>query len=247
MSLNPIHRIGDQKRFIAGERQNGALNHNYRQGKLPGRFNFSIGAASARIFRNNDFNLMLAHQSNILFLVKRSTRYNDCAVWQRQSLRGRVHKPQQIVMLRLRGKQIKMHPPNSKHNILLLSGQGRRRRRNIGHALPLVSRFGAPSRARQSQKGNPCLGASKHSVFAHLRRKRMRGIDHMRNLFCFEVGEQSLNASKPTNPLFNWLSFGPLNAPSVRQARPIPFRCDSLRELTGLNRASQNQKVYGHG
>ena len=75
----------------------------------------------------------------------------------------------------------------------------------------------------------------------------MRGIDHMRNLFCLEVGEQSLDASKPTNPLFNWLSFGPLYAPSVRQARPIPFRCDRLRELAGLNRASQNQKVYGHG
>lgn len=247
MSSNPIHRIGDKERFIAGEWQNGAFNHNYRQGKLSSRFNFSIGAASARIFRNNDFNLMLAHQSNILFLAKWSTRYDDLAVWQRHSLRGRVYKPQQIVMLRLRGKQIKMHPPNSEHNILLLSGQGRRRRRNIGHALPLVSRFGAPRRARQSQQGNPCLGASKHSVFAHLGCKRMRGVDYMRNLFCLKIGEQSLDASKPANPFFNWLNFGPLNAPRVGQARPIPFRCDRLRELTGLNRASQNQKVYGHG
>ena len=75
-------------------------------------------------------------------------------------------------MLRLRGKQIKMHPPNGKHNILLLSGQGGRGRRNIGHAMPVVSCFGAPRRARQSQQGNPCFGASKHSVFAPRRRQR---------------------------------------------------------------------------
>jgi len=56
-----------------------------------------------------------------------------------------------------------------------------------------------------------------------------------------------LDAAKPANPLFNWLGFGPLNAPSVRQARAIPFGCYSLRELTGLNRTGQNQKVYGHG
>lgn len=247
MPRNPIHRFGDQERLIAGERQNWAFNHNYRQEKLPRRFNFSIGAAPTRIFRNNHLNLMLAHQRNILFFAKGSTRYNNRAIWQRQSLRGRVDKSQHIVMLRLRGKQIKMHPPNGKHNILLLSGQGGRGRRNIGHAMPAVSCFGAPRRARQSQQGNPCFGASKHSVFAHLRRKRMCGIDHMRNLFFPKIGEQALDAAKPTNPLFNWLGFGPLNAPSVRQARAIPFGCYGLRELTGLNRTGQNQKVYGHG
>lgn len=177
------------------------VNHDDGNLQLPCRFELGIGVGAARIFADHAGYGVLLEQSQFALQLKRATCNQQRAVGCRQGHTHRVNHAQQKVMqpsLIAEGRQLLA--ANGQENILAPGGQRCSRGGHIGHMRPLITGLGLPGWAFHGQQRNAQRLAGGNGVAAHLRGKRVGGINYMADLLLPQIGHQAFHAAEPANP-----------------------------------------------
>lgn len=241
----PCHHIGHTVSFgtIWNRR---AINHYDRKAQFARCFNLGVSPCATSIFRHHQIDLMIPHQCQIILHCERPARHQNMVLGKRRQTAGRVDQTQQIEMLRIGRKVIQMHAPHSQHHARSRAIQRPDSPCDVTHMGPVVARLRRPRRTGQSDQRHILGGASDHRIATHLRRKRMRCIDHMGHAMLCQISAQALNATKATDTLGQWLAFGSLN-PTCKTDRTINACRGHCRAQSGrLGGAPKDQEVHLH-
>ena len=244
--MNPVQRILGGMNFGSfGDR--GAINHHNGNAQITRGLNLGIGAAPTCIFGHQQFDIMFAHQRDVVRSAKRSARKQGCRLGQGQGFCF-VHKAQQILMLGRTGKFCQMHASYRQHDIGFRHAlQVLCRSLNRWNAVPLIPIHTFPRWARQGAQLCARFMAGVDRIHAHLTGKGMGGINHMRHLFATQIFGQSLRTTISADTFWQRLGFGTFHAARIGQGSRDICRSDQFGQIRGLGRASQDQKVCAHG
>ena len=210
------------------------------------RVQFGRRPRAAGILADYDFDAARRHQPPIALDIERPTVDHEMMTRQPWRLVRHIDEPQQIVVLRLLGERIDMHPPQRQHHAPRWPVQRRHRSVDIGHARPPIASDRQPRRPCQCNICDTAALRRDDRVRAHPGRERVRRVDHMRHALLAQIRDQSLDAAKPANAHRDRLSFRFGDAPGIAQHR-IGALCRQRRgKCAGLGRAAQHQDVR-HG
>ncbi len=239
---DPIQHILHTENFMPGW-DIWPVDHSHRQAQLTRGFNLGIGAFSARVFRQNTVNLKPLHQGFVIRRGKRPARDDDVVVRKRRGRGWRIDKAQQVEMLRIGREFGQMHPSNGQHHApggALQCGTGCG---DIRHALPAITGNWRPWCAGQRDQRHASLGTGGNGISAHLRGKRMGGIDNMCDPLILKVTDQTLHPPKPPDPTVNRLTHRAFHTTGERDHGAQPCLMHSTRQGRRLGRAAEDQKV----
>ena len=239
------HRIN--RLDLVSRWQNRPVDHQNWQVKPARRQYFGLRTTASGVFGHHQFDIVALQQRYIFCNSKRPARDYDMVMRQRRWHIGRIDQPQKIIVLWAAAKLGQMQPPNCQHNPLFWSRKRRDSRRNIANMLPAIPRVPPPWRSRQSQQPGRSLLARSHSIFAHLGRKRMRGINHMSDLVILQIAHQAANTTKAADPARDRLCLNARHATGIRQGCHHPSFGNRMSQRTGLERTAQNKQVRRHG
>lgn len=226
--------------------QFGPVYHNDRQAQRAGSFDFGRRASASCVFANNDIDAMFPKQRRVPSDVKRAARHHNRVAGQGRRRIGRVNQSQDVVVLRLCRELVQMQPSKRQHHALRRAVQRGDGACHVGNNSPVVTRHGLPGRARQCHQMRPGFVAGLRSVPAHLRGKRVRGINNMADVMVANVLRQTFSASKTTFTARDRLRFRIGDASRVAEGRSQTTRGDKLRQGAGLGCAAQNKEVLRH-
>ncbi|TQM94850.1 hypothetical protein BD293_3540 [Roseinatronobacter monicus] len=242
---DPVQHCCDVMRFAAVG-QGGAVDHQHRQTKRARGDKLRLRPTAARILGHNQINTVGAHQRLIRSGIERAAIQNDMVIGQGRWHLWRVHKAQNIVMLGLCRETRQMHPAQGQQNTPRGASKCRDRRRNIGHAVPVIAGDRGPRGARQGQKRHPGDLRGLHGMCTHLRGERMGGVNQMGDVMGAQIGDQPLHPAKTTHPHRNGLWLGPLHPPCIAECGAKPRPCKFGDKARGLNRATKDKDIV-HG
>ncbi len=229
-------------RTFRPRRQDGAVNHQYRQAQRARSVQLGASALSARVFGHNQFRSVPLQQLQVALDRKRTTRHDHLAIWKWQRA-GFVHQSQQIVMLGLGRKTFKMHPANCQKHALGFSGKCRNCSGNVWHAVPAVLTRRFPRGAGQRQQWRSGVCARRNRISAHLSSKWMRCVHDVTDIVLKDIASQAHCPTKSTDT--RWDRLCPRVVDTTRKGigRGNTGLCDSFGQCVGLGRAAEDQKV----
>lgn len=239
----PVQNLRHTRQF-GPLRKGRTVDHQHRQAQRPRGIQLGACSGAARVLGHDQFDAMLLHQRAVVGLGERPTRDNHVAMRQRQAIRF-IDKPQQIVVLGLGGKILKVHPTHGQKDALGRAGQGGNGGLNVGNVMPAITLLRAPNRAGQRSQRYFGLTAGRNGVPAHLGCKGMSGIDNMRNRIVFQKACQPFGAAKPSDAHWQGLRARGFNAPGVGIGRRNTLFGHGFGQRVSLGRAAKDQEV-GH-
>ena len=113
--------------------------------------------------------------------------------------RGRVDQSDQIKMLRMPRERRELRPADTEEYAARSSAQCLSGRDKVIDLDPMIPGDALPRRALKRKQRNGESRAGRNRMCAHLRSKRMRGIDHTRDLFAAKIVDQPIDAAKAAN------------------------------------------------
>ena len=240
--MNPVQRIlGGMNFGPFGDR--GAINHNNGNAQVTRCLNLGIGAAPTCVLGHQQFDIMVAHQRDVVPSAKRSARKEGGRLGQGQGFCF-VHKAQQILMLGRTGKFGQMHASNRQHDIGFTHAlQVLCRRLNRWNTVPLIPIHAVPRWAGQGAKMGSRFAAGVDRIHTHLTGKGMGGINNMCYLFGTQILGQSLRAAISADTFWQRLGFGAFHAACIGQGCGDIRLGDKFGQICGLGRSCQDQKV----
>lgn len=240
---DPAHHVVDAM-YLLPIRQGWTVNHQHRHAQLPRRRQLGHGPGATGIFRHDQIHAMTPQQGQIVVHRERSAINLDHTGREWQSVLWLIHQAQHVLVLGIRREFVQMHATYSQKHTTSGSVQRLHRRRNIGDMFPPVTRPGLPWRAGQSDQRHACLGTGHNRMMAHLRGKRMRGINHMRDLMIPQILHQPVDPAKPANPLRQGLRDGLFHTARQRHGPGNPRLDQRLAQRRRLGGAAQNKQVW---
>lgn len=200
--LQPTHRLLGSL-ALRPLRQLGPVHHDDGYLQRPGGFNLGVGIGTTGILADDAINGMVLEQCDFILDLKRPAR-NDQLIavcGQGQSLFGLIHHPQhEVMLLSLACKSCQLLATNGQKDTSITRLQSLGCGSHVRHPNPAVSGLQAPARALHGEQRNSRRRTGGNGIAAHLRRKRMCGIDHMTDLLVSQIGKQALDATKATHP-----------------------------------------------
>lgn len=245
MSSHPLQNSLRRGHFGAFG-QFGSVNHYDRKAQRTRSFDFGGRTGAAGVFADNNVNAMFLKQRRVARNVKGSARNNNRVAGQGWWHIGCIDQPQNVVMLRLGGKGVHMQPSKRQHHALRRTVQGSDGTIHIGHNLPVIARNRFPSGSRQRQQMRAGIAASLKGIPAHLRGKRVCGVDDMRDLLVAYVSRQTIWTSKTSLTGRNGLCFRGGNTARVAERGLQTCGRHQSRQGAGFGCAAQNQEVLRH-
>ena len=115
----------------------------------------------------------------------------------------------------------------------------------VGHAVPVVAGAGTPRRALQRQQRHASLRASFDRMAAHLRGKRVRGVDDVRDALLAQKVRQPLGAAEAAHAGRQRLRDRLRGAPRVGKRRGYAGAGQRLRQLRGFGGAPKQEDMHG--
>ena len=149
-------------------------------------------------------------------------------------------------MLGLCRERCQMHSPQGQHDAPRRPAQRSDGSREIGHRLPPVAQAGLPGGARQRQQRHAGLRAGRDGVAAHLRGKRMGGIDEVRHTLVAQIPHQPGHAAEAAHAHGDGLRPGLGHPAGIRQHSAFATFGQGQRERAGFQRAAEDKDV-AHG
>ena len=241
----PVEYGLDREYFVAnGQRR--SRDHENGQTVVPGRGDLGVGGLTARVFGHHQGDPMHGDQSAIASFGERPPRDDHVVIGKGWRHRRGIDQPQDVAVLRVRRKVgQRLATDGEQHRLAraIERGDGGRGVRHLG---PVVSRDRRPWRAGEGDKRQIDLGTCRDCIPAHLRGKRMRGIDDMGDARVLEVGDKPGHAAETTDPLRQGLAQGPLYPSRKRNRSVDACRMQGAGELRGFGGAAEDQKVGPH-
>lgn len=228
-------------------RQNGAVDQPDRQAKRACGLEFRIRAPATGVFCDDQIAAMAPQEREVAGEIKGAARDFNRDARQGQRRLGRIDKAQEIVMLRLAGKDREMQPTDGEKHPARCRPEPHGGGFEIGEGGPVVIGRGRPGGAHQPDQRRAGQGRRRMGVLAHLCGKRMRGVDQMRDLVLAHPGGKPFGTVEPAGSDRDGLGARGFCPASIGQRGPDPAFRDQAGELARLGCAAKNEKVRGHG
>ena len=179
--------------------QGGALHHDDGQAQGARRIEFAARGMAASILGHQPLNAVCCHQSLVMLSTKGATPQHHRGVLQGQTAGlGLIHQPQQILMLGLMCESRQLLAAHGQKHTRSRLGQGLGCSSHISYASPSIASLRLPGRALQRQQGHAGFSAGLAGIAAHLRGKRVGGIDHMADALLAHELHQPGHTTKAT-------------------------------------------------
>lgn len=226
-------------------RQRRAVDHDNLHPKPARRCQFGVSPTTARVFGHDHVDPVILQQRKVIRLMKRTTGNDGRGIGQNLRPR-RIDKAQQIPVLRGCGEQLQVLATDGQKDVRRRQRQGFDRILKALHMGPDVTGLRLPGRALQCHKGQTKGLAGLRRMMAHLRGKRVGGVDHMGDLVVGKVGDQPVNPAKTANPLGQGLCHRISRAPGIGKNSVNLRPGQGLGQQARLGCAAQ-QKDAVHG
>ncbi len=237
----PVQNLCDTRQ-LGPLRQIRTVDHQHRHAKRPCGVQLGARAGAARVLGHHQLNAVLPHQRLVIRKGERPARDNDIAVRQRQRARF-IDKPQQIAVLRLSGKVLKMHPTNSQKDALRRTGHRGDCTVDIGDVVPSVALLRRPCRAGQRGQCHSGFATRCDGIPAHLRGKGVGGINHVGHSLVAQVTRQTFGTAKPADAYRQRLRARVFNATCIGISGWNALFGHGFGQRVGLGRATKDQEV----
>lgn len=238
----PVEDRVDGVNFVArGQRR--AFHHQYRHTQLAGSQQLGASTFAAGVLADDKLDAMALQQGKVALDVERATIDHYVVVGQGDVARGRVDQAQHVVVLDLRCEFGQMHAPQRQQDALRRTGQRGDRSVDVGDLLPAVVGTCRPWRAGEGEQRHLRNAGRSDGVRAHLRGKRVGGVDQVGDALFGQVTDQSVYAAEAAHTRGQRLSAWILDPAGVAEAGAQPARGQRLGEQAGFGGAAQEQDV----
>ena len=228
------------------ERQCRAVDHDHGHPQRTGGIQLGARATAAGVLGDDVADGVLPQKQGITGKVKGPARQNDVAVGQGRRFFRRINKPQEIVVLRLVGKDAKVLLADCQKYTGRRFGQCRDSLRNVGHMRKTVTRYGMPFRALQGDQGNSRQRASGNGIATDLGGKGVCAVYQMSDGIVAQIGNHAFNPAKAANAGLQGLRHWGCGAPGIGKDGVQSGRSECLGHEAGFGGAAQ-QKDARHG
>lgn len=222
-----------------------SLDHDHRDLRRTGRIQLCPRARTARVLGHDKADAMLGQKAGILGQSKGPARKDDRCVGQYQRRFGRIHQPQDIVVLRACGEVAKVLLADGQKDPRGRLGQGGDSGVQIGHGLPDIARFGVPLWPLKTQERQSKGSTGLRRVLAHLGGKGVGCIDDMGDLAGLQIVRQSTNTAKAADACRQGLGQGACRASGIGKHCVHAQIGQSPGQKAGFGGATQ-EKDAGH-
>lgn len=222
------------------------VDHHHRKPKRPRCVKLCPRPTAARVFGDHEVNAMRPHQRLIFSGGKRPARSDHLYVRKGQRRLGRINQTDQVMMLRSFGEIRQILLADGQKNAPGFGRQGIDRPGDIRDPLPGIVRPGLPRRAFERRQRDLGPGAGQHRIGAHLRGKRVCGVDHRCDVLGTQIVQQSLAAAKTTNPRRQGLRHRVCGPARIGKHGIIAAFRQGPRQLRRFAGAAQNKDAW-HG
>ncbi len=193
----PVQNLCDSRK-LGPLRQNRAVDHQHGQAQRARRIQLGPRAGASRVLGDDKLRPMALHQRAIVGFGKGPSGNDNFGIRQGQAV-GVIHQTQQIIVLGLGGKILKMHAANGQENPLCVPGQCIDSRRDIRDVMPVIAGLRRPRRAGQRGQGHLRCPTRLDRVPAHLGRKRMGCVHDMSDGVVADEIRQTFRAAVTAN------------------------------------------------
>ncbi len=239
----PVQNLCDSRK-LGPLGQNRAVDHKHWQAQRPRCVQLGTRTRATRVLGHHKLRPVLLHQRTVIGFCKRTPGHDHLCVGQGQSV-GLIHKAQQVVMLGLSSKVLKVHTSDSQKHTLRITCKRIDGGSDIWHAVPDVAGLRLPRRAGQGGQWDLSCVTRLNRVPAHPGRKWMGRVHDMVDGVLMDIGGQTFRAAKPANPHRQRLRARGFHPSGVRIHSRNPLFRNSFGQSVGLGRAAKNQE-FGH-
>lgn len=222
------------------------IDHQNRQRQMTRCNNLGFRSGTARILGHDKIDPVLLHQIRVAGSRKRPA-INDNAAIRQGNIAGLIDQAQQVMVLRLSTKGRQMHSPQSQHHTFRRLIECRYRALDVSDPVPSIARLGLPGWPGQRRNRYAGLSAGGNRISAHARSKRMRGIDHMRNVLRPQKRDQTHHAPVSADTRRNRLRSRVVHPSGIGKNRIQTGLGNRTGQRTGLGRSPQYQKARFDG
>ena len=237
--IEPGHRLCDALHHAA-RGQDWPFHHDDGQAQRTRGLQLGARAAAAGILGHDMGNARLLQQGQIIGGGERPTAKHDPAIGQGRGLR-RIDQPQQIMMLRPRGKEPRLLLADRQKDPRGRVGQGLQGGLHIRDAVPAVTGLRGPCRALQRDQRQAKAFAGGMGVAAHPGGERMRGVYQMGDALGLHIGAKPRNPAKTPNSCGQGLRHRLRRAPGIGKHRIPPGLGQRAGKGRSLGRAAQKK------
>ena len=219
----------------------GALDHQHAQPQFARGDKLRLGPRAAGVLGDDQLGPVVTQQGDVSGQVERPSGEGHGRMRQGQRRGGLVHQPQQIMVLRMVGKDGQR---------LLADGQKDPRRHlrqrggggfNTWQMGPIVGGSLGPRGPFKSGQQDACLRAGGMGITAHLRGEGMGRVDHAGDVVLRDKRQQSGHAAKATHAGGQRLRHRGRRASGIAEQRIIATVGQRAGEAGGLCRAAKNE------
>ena len=243
--IDPAQHVGDVMDFRSlgqvrtVDHQDGQPQH-ARGGQL------GLGTTSAGILADDQIDRLCAQQRCVGFHGEGTAIDDDVVVRQRDVFPRRIDEAQQIVVLRLSGEGIDMHPPQRQHHPPRRAGERGDGTGDVRNPLPAITRLRVPRGAGQREMRDADLRGGGDRVGAYLCGERVRGIHQMRDIGVAQIGYEAFDPAEAANPNRHWLRLRVRDPARIAQRGGKRALRQRGGERAGFGGAAEDQDVR-HG
>jgi len=245
----PAQNIRDAFDFFPRGNQ-GTAHHHHRQSEIARGLDLGVRRIAAGIARDHDVDAMIDQDRAVAGESEWSTRHDDFRIPQRQRPARRIDQPDQIEMLRMRGEQLEMLPPDAEKYPARRRAQGISRRGDVVNFDPAIGRHALPGSPLKRQQWHIGHNTGRGRVRTDLSRERVGGIDDAHDFFRTDIVDQAIDAAKTADAPGNRRQRRIFGAAGIGQHRiEVRLLCDRRHQPIGVGGATedQNPQWFGRG
>ncbi|MFM2388449.1 MAG: hypothetical protein RLZZ437_4 [Pseudomonadota bacterium] len=243
MPGHPIHHIRHAAHDCA-VRDMRAVHHDDGQAQFARRGDFGDSPFAARVFGNDDIDMLITQQRGIIGHCKGSAGDGDGRLWQGHVITRSIDKTQQVMVLGGADKSVQMLPPDGQKHPARGGAKDKRCTGKVWHVGPVISGCGHPWRTFKGDKGHACGPAGQNGIRAHLRGEGMCGVNDMGDAFAGKKGLQSGNTAKAADTGGQGLGHRGFGAASVGIDRIGVVLLQGAGQKAGLGRAAKQKDAH---
>ncbi len=243
--FKPFKYAVDRRHGLA-IRQLGSVDHHNRQTQRAGSMQFGLGAGATCILADHPVNGMLSKKRGVSIDRERATGHDHRMMWQGGRCFGRIYEAQDIMMLGLGGECLHVQAAKGQHNPFSRAIQRRHGGVHIGDVVPGIARLRSPRGSGQRQQRNRFRPTGMKGVPAHLRGKRVCGVNDMADVMLRNVAGQPVDTSKAADPVWDRLSARGIDTTRIAERGLNAPNRKGARQGAGFGCAAKNKEVGAH-
>ncbi len=225
-------------------RQGWSIDHNDRNSQGAGGQNFGLRPRAACVFGDDVGDAVIAQQGGVMGHIKGTARDDRGGL--RQDKRGRwINKAQQVMVLGLGGKGLKVLLADSEEHVCRGIGQGGHGGGDIGDLGPDITRRRVPRRAFQGEELHTASKAGIDRMTAHLCCKGVGGVDDMGDIVGLHIATKPRHTAKATDARGQRLGYRVGRAPGIGKHGVDARGGKGGGKAACLGRSPQQEKAHG--